>query len=189
LGDVSAIISARAAANISDIGVAGEVLRADFAALNILGGTVDIEHGGMEQASGDLHSMALLIALQRSDPLRLASISLPYIIENFFNGDLFASDPSEAAPDFLSNLIRYEFGTQDASGEGEAGTKLSLLSKFGNDASTLSQFFGAGEEITRPVYEIMMSYYHERLAPVVPPALVPEEFFPRSVEGFSSILR
>ena len=151
--------------NVSSISVEGEILSVSaLSPFRIVGTGLSeaLRHGGIGLSSNDLHSIALLVALEYDhpafglSPFAVATYNLPFLVKDLFSASLYAGNPhTNVIPDILYHLINYNSG-------------LSLLQAFASDLSKLGSVVGPNNDQTRESLLIILLQHEYNTTSVQP---------------------
>jgi Ca2+-binding RTX toxin-like protein len=119
-----------------------------------------LDHGASLIDPGLLHSDALLIALEASKTFRDATIKLPFLIADIFDKDnLFAEATDTDDRDFLTHLLRHEFGIP-----GVSGSDKDLLATFAKDAALVASHGDTDETLKQGLVRLAMQAHYNTLS-------------------------
>lgn len=100
---------------------------------NLVGNSFFYDKGNSNAGSTELHSMALLTAVEASDAFHNALKKLPSLVSLLADNNLFGADPTTDNPDLLRRLLRHQFGVE---GSVEVDN---MLTRFASDMAKLAQ--------------------------------------------------
>lgn len=159
--------------NVTQYYVEGEALSFIRYGFNtLLGSDHSIPVGDSNAGPVELHSMALLTALQYSPAFLQAVQKLPDLVSLMLDQDLFAADPiDEIKSDLLRKLLRHQLGIEGAIQPDE------MLNRFAADMNKLAQpggltmtdgnggfFSSATNNISKALTAFAMQFYYENSA-------------------------
>ncbi|HOW32325.1 MAG TPA: hypothetical protein PLP88_12245, partial [Bacteroidales bacterium] len=113
------------------------------------------------------HSMALMLAWWASPAFRTAVQTLPNLVTQLADENLYAASRNAAKEDLLLKLIRHQFGTTDGI------VPDAMLTRFGEDMKKIAQSGGLtmNENIAKALTAFAMQMYYEN-----PAAADPEKY-------------
>ncbi len=124
---------------VINVAIKGEVLEAfrfvrnTYAALAATHPAINL--GSPQLGASDLHSMSLHLAALGSAQFCQASILLPSLLKQIFDGSLYGQSLRFQELDFLERLIRYQFSYE---GSETVTAPLGMLDRFGADMQKLA---------------------------------------------------
>ncbi len=170
------------ASRIQNISAAGEFLSLyPSSALRLGESGPPIQHGAQNSPLFDLantadalHDLSLLTAIYYSENFRQATNEISFLERDIFDPNLFYRETDSTEQNFLTNLIRYEFGIP-----GEANTQLGLLTKFSSDVRKLT--FSTDLSIEESLLKILLNAYYVNEKPQT---IAPAELISLDARGF-----
>ena len=122
------------------------------------------------------HSMALMLAVQTSDMFRDVVGKLPDLVSLIASDDLFGNNKRLSVPDFLSGLLRHQFGLVTTD---KTITPDAMLTRFASDMNKLAQDGGLTmndghidtslHNVSKALIAFAMQFYYENTANATDP--------------------
>ena len=145
--------------NVSHYYLEGEILNTiRFSPNTLVGSDNPIALGAQTAGSVQLHSMALMTALQYSPAFLDIVRRMPDLISQLLDANLFATDARNPEKDLLRQLLRHQLGiTGDVPADG-------MLDRFTADLQKIAQDGGftlTNKDITNTLVAFAMQMYYE----------------------------
>lgn len=155
--------------NVTHSYVEGEALEyVRLLAPNLVGSEYVFSTGNTNATSVQLHSMALMTAMQASNVFRDVVGKLPDLVSLMANNNLFATEiTDETKEDFKSRMLRHQFGVEGAV------TPDNMLERFASDMTKLAQpggltikdgsgpYLNAMNDVSKALSAFAMQMYYE----------------------------